>query len=450
MSQIQKVLIANRGEIAVRIIRACRELKLKTVAVYSNVDHDSLHVMLADETVCIGDHTLSNSYLNQKAILQAAINTGAHAIHPGYGFLSENADFVRACEKIGLIFIGPTANLIDIMGDKQTARETMSKAGLPTVPGSVGLVDNVNQAKKISKKIGYPVIIKATAGGGGKGMRIAFSEDDLVEAFEQARSESANAFGNDNVYIEKFVVNPRHIEVQIIGDKHGNIAHVFERECSVQRNNQKMIEEAPVQNLSAKARKHLYVVALKAAKAINYQSLGTIEFIMDDAENFYFIEMNTRVQVEHPISEVISGIDLIKEQISIADNEKLSFKQADIKPEGHAIELRINAEDPYNDFRPMAGTIEAVHFPGGNGVRIDSFIYQGYAIKPFYDSMIAKIIVLANDRDQAMAKAIACLEELDIVGIKTNVDFQLEVLLSDEFVNNTYTTALVNDLLKGD
>lgn len=448
MRMIQKLLIANRGEIAVRIIRACRELNINTVAVYSTVDKDSLHVMLADEAVCIGDHQLSNSYLNQEAILQAAINTQAQAIHPGFGFLSEREDFVEKCEKLGIQFVGPKSHHIKIMGDKVSARQTMIEAGMPVVPGSKGLINTYKEALKLAKDLGYPLIIKATAGGGGKGMRICYSEETLKDMYDQARSEGGMAFGNDAVYIERFVENPRHIEVQVMGDQFGNVCHVFERECSVQRNNQKMVEEAPVQNLSKHTRKRLYDVSVQAAKSMAYVSAGTFEFIMDAKENFYFIEMNTRIQVEHPVSEMISGLDLIKEQIRIAEGRPLSFKQTDIKAFGHAIELRINAEDPKHHFRPAAGKIKSVHMPGGNGVRIDTFVYSGYTILPYYDSMIAKVIVHAKTRDDAMEKAIRCLEEIDIDGLITNVDFQLEVLLSEAFQDNAYTTSLVSDLLK--
>ena len=448
MKMIHKLLVANRGEIAVRIIRACREFNIATVAVYSNVDKDSLHVMLADEAVCIGDHRLANSYLNQEAILQAAINTQAQAIHPGFGFLSERDDFVEKCEKLGIKFVGPKSSHIKIMGDKVTARQTMEKAGMPVVPGSQGLIDSFGDAEKIAKQLGYPLMIKATAGGGGKGMRICYEAATLKEMYEQARQEGKAAFNNDAVYIERFVEHPRHIEVQVIGDEFGNVCHVFERECSVQRNNQKMIEEAPVQNLSAKTRQRLFDVSVQAAEAIGYESCGTFEFIMDKEENFYFIEMNTRIQVEHPVSEMISGIDLIKEQIRIAEGRPLSFKQSDIKAFGHAIELRINAEDPLHNFMPSAGRINSVHMPGGNGVRIDTFVYSGYTILPFYDSMIAKVVVHAPTRDEAMEKAIRCLEEIDIDGLKTNIDFQLEILLSEAFQDNKYTTSLVTDLLK--
>lgn len=448
MKMIQKLLIANRGEIAVRIIRACRELNIATVAVYSTVDKDSLHVMLADEAVCIGDHRLSNSYLNQEAILQAAVNTQATAIHPGFGFLSEREDFVEKCEKMGIQFVGPKSSHIHVMGDKVTARQTMIEAGMPVVPGSKGLIHTYEDALELAKELGYPLMIKATAGGGGKGMRISYSEDDLKSMYDQARAEGLAAFNNDAVYIERFVENPRHIEVQVIGDNYGNVVHVFERECSVQRNNQKMIEEAPVQNISAATRQRLYDVSVQAAQSIGYVSCGTFEFIMDKNEEFYFIEMNTRIQVEHPVSEMISGIDLIKEQIRIAEGRRLSFKQSDLVARGHAIEMRINAEDPRKNFLPAAGKIHSVHMPGGNGVRIDSFVYSGYTIQPFYDSMIAKVIVHAPTRDEAMEKAIRCLEELDVDGLVTNIDFQLEILLSEAFQDNEYTTSLVTDLLK--
>lgn len=448
MAMLLKVLIANRGEIAVRIIRACRELNIQTVAVYSNVDRKSLHVMLADEAVCIGDHKLNNSYLNQEAILQAAINTQAQAIHPGFGFLSENASFARKCEQVNIKFIGPSAEIIELMGDKVQARQTMIKAGVPVVPGSKGLIHTYEEALDLCTEMGYPVLIKATAGGGGKGMRICYEKENLKNAFDAARYEGQIAFNNPDVYIEKFIENPRHIEVQVLGDQHGNIRHVFERECSVQRNNQKMIEEAPVENLSTETRDFLYKVSVDAAKSIGYESAGTFEFIMDKEENFYFIEMNTRIQVEHPISELISGIDIVKEQLKIAEGKVISFEQDDLVARGHAIEIRINAEDPTKGFMPSAGTIRALHFPGGNGVRIDSFVYSGYEILPFYDSMIAKLIVYDQNRIGAIEKAIRCLEEIDIDGVAHNVDFQLEILLSEAFLDHVYTTSLVKDLMK--
>lgn len=447
MRMIHKVLIANRGEIAVRIIRACRELNIKTVAVYSTSDHDALHSVLADEAICIGDH---RSYLNQEAILQAAINTGASAIHPGYGFLAENADFVRKCEQLNIKFIGPKSEHIDVMGDKVSARQTMVAAGVPVVPGSSGLVDSYELAIKVADEIGYPVLIKATAGGGGKGMRICYEAFKLKEAFDQAQQEGLASFGNAGVYIERFVENPRHIEVQVMGDQFGNALHLYERECSVQRNNQKMIEEAPVQNISQKTKDRLYEVCVKATKALKYESLGTFEFIMDQNENFYFIEMNTRLQVEHPITELITGVDLVAEQIRIAEGRRLSFKQDELSVRGHAIEIRVNAEDPYNNFMPQAGTISNLHFPGGNGLRIDSFVYPGYSISPYYDSMIAKVIVYARTRDEALEKGIRSLEEIDIEGIHTNVEFQLEILLSEAFQDNAYDTSLVSRLLKNE
>lgn len=445
---IQKVLIANRGEIAVRIIRACRELNLSTVAVYSSVDKDSLHVLLADEAICIGDHHLSNSYLNQNAILQVCVNTGAHAVHPGYGFLSENADFARACERMGLEFIGPSSKLIELMGDKDKARQTMKKAGVPTVPGSKGLVKSVDAAYKEAKKIGYPLLIKASAGGGGRGMRLCYEGKDLENLYLQATQEAKLAFGNSDVYLEKFIERPRHIEVQIVADKHGNVAHVFERECSVQRNNQKMIEEAPCTNLSQETKDKLYNISVHAAKEVGYESCGTIEYIMDKEENFYFIEMNTRIQVEHPISEMISGIDLIQEQLNIAQGKRLSFQQEDISANGVALELRITAENPYENFRPSSGTLKSVHFPGGMGVRIDSFVYSGYSVLPFYDSMIAKVILHAKTRDEVIEKGIRSLEELDIDGIDNNVDFLLEVLLNEKFLDHDYDTTLIQSMLE--
>src|SRR5690554_130535 len=445
---IQRVLIANRGEVAVRIIRACRELNISTVAIYSDVDKNSLHVLLADEAVCVGNHRLENSYLNQQAILQAAINTKCHAIHPGFGFLSENAEFAQACERLGIEFIGPKSETITLMGNKQNARETMMKAGVLCVPGSEGLIDNVDEALTVSEGMGFPVLIKAAMGGGGKGMRVAYDAETLPKAYEQAKQEAQNAFGNGDVYIEKFIEKPRHIEVQILGDKFGNVVHLFERECSVQRNNQKMIEEAPVKNLSKKTRQALYEAAVNAGSFLKYESLGTLEFIMDQQENFYFIEMNTRLQVEHPITEMITGIDLVKAQLLVASNRPLAYKQTDIKKQGHAIELRITSENPYQNFMPSSGKIENMHFPGGLGVRVDSFIYPGYEILPFYDSMMAKIIVYDHTRDGAIEKAIRCLEELDIEGIQTNIEFLLEVLLHESFLDLEYDTSLIQTILK--
>ncbi|MDF9867167.1 acetyl-CoA carboxylase biotin carboxylase subunit [Bacilli bacterium PM5-3] len=446
---ITKILIANRGEIALRIIRACREMNISTVAIYSKCDKDALHVKLADEAICVGDNKADESYLNVNNILQAAINTQAQAIHPGFGFLSENANFVRACQQLNIKFIGPTAKIIDKMGNKANARQTMIEANVPVVPGSDGLIKTSEAAYELAKKIGAPVIIKASAGGGGKGMRIAYHLDDVVEAYNNAKLEAKKVFNDDDMYLEKYVENPRHIEVQVIGDNYNNICHLFERECSIQRNNQKMIEEAPVENLKKDTKEKLYNAALAACKAINYVNAGTIEFIMDKDENFYFIEMNTRIQVEHPVSEMITGVDLIKEQIRIADNKELSFKQDDLKINGHAIEIRVNAENPKFNFAPSPGKINSLHFPGGNGIRIDSAIYQNYIIPPYYDSMIAKIIVHGKNRDEALEKGIHSLAEIDVEGVETNIDFQLDILLSNEFQNNEYTTSFVERFLKG-
>lgn len=448
MKMIMKILIANRGEIAVRIIRACREMNIRTVAIYSIADKDSLHVMLADEAVCIGGSRVEESYMNQNAVLQAAINTQAQAIHPGYGFFSENAGFARACEALNIKFIGPSYELIELMGDKQSARDTMRSANIPLVPGSKGIVDTYEEAKEIAKEIGFPILVKATAGGGGKGMRICHAPQDLETAYSQAKLEAQTVFRNGDVYLERFIENPRHIEVQIMGDEFGNVVALFERECSVQRNNQKMIEEAPIQNLSKSIKEKLYETAITATKSIGYFSLGTLEFVMDTNDNFYFIEMNTRVQVEHPVSEMITGIDLIKEQIRIAEGRPLSITQNQLRARGHAIELRINAEDPYQNFMPSVGNVESLHFPGGLGIRIDSFIYGGYKIVPFYDSMIAKIIVHADTRDEAIEKAIRCLEEFDLEGVTTNVEFLLEILLNEKFLDNEYDTTLVKNILK--
>lgn len=445
---ITKLLIANRGEIAVRIIRACRELNISTVAIFSECDRDALHVKLADEAVCVGKNRGSESYLNVNNILQAAISTQAQAIHPGFGFLSENADFVRKCEALNINFVGPTADMIDMMGNKSNARSAMIAAGVPVVKGSDGFVKDVVAAEVLAQEIGLPVIIKASAGGGGKGMRIAYTLEEVSSAYTSAAQEAKNAFGDDSMYMERYVLKPRHIEVQVIGDKHGNAAHLLERECSIQRNNQKMIEEAPVSNLRPETKQALYEASVKACQAIGYYNAGTIEYIMDDQENFFFIEMNTRIQVEHPVSEMITGIDIVKEQIQIAQGEKLSFKQEDIKASGHAIEIRVNAEDPTNNFAPSPGKVKFLHFPGGNGIRIESAIYQGYTIPPYYDSMIAKLICHGKTRDEALEKVIRCLEEIDIEGVTTNVDFQLDIVLSDEFQNNNYDTSFVANYLK--
>lgn len=442
----KKILVANRGEIALRIIRACQELGIKSVAVYSTADKDSLHVKLADEAVCIGGPSATDSYLNMNNILQAAQNLNVDAIHPGFGFLSENVEFVKKCEELNIKFIGPTAQMIELMGDKNNARQTMIEAGVPVVPGSDGLISDVEQAYYWAHEIGYPVLIKASLGGGGKGMRIAHNDDELENAYLQAKAESLSCFNDDSLYMEKLVLNPRHIEVQVLCDQHNNSLHLYERECSIQRNNQKMIEEAPVANISQETKKKLYAAALNACNQINYANAGTIEFVMNEEENFYFIEMNTRIQVEHPVTEMITGIDLIKQQILIAANEKLSIKQEDIKVNGHAIEVRINAEDPAQNFAPSPGKIESLHFPGGHGIRVDSAVYNSYIVPPYYDSMIVKIIGHGLDRDEAITKIIRALEETDIEGIQTNVDFQIDIIMSAEFRDNNYDTSFINSI----
>ncbi|MFM2204532.1 MAG: hypothetical protein RLZZ605_1496, partial [Bacteroidota bacterium] len=396
----KKILIANRGEIALRIIRTCREMGIKTVAVYSTADKDSLHVKFADEAVCIGKPQSSESYLNIPHIMAAAEITNADAIHPGYGFLAENAHFAEICATYNIKFIGPTPEMIRKMGDKITAKETMIAAGVPCIPGSEGLLESVEEAKTLANKMGYPVILKATAGGGGKGMRVVWSEDEIQKAYDTAKQEAAASFKNDGIYMEKFVEEPRHIEIQIAGDQHGNACHLSERDCSIQRRHQKLVEEAPSPFMTDELRKKMGEAAVKAAKAINYESVGTVEFLVDKHRNFYFMEMNTRIQVEHGVTEEVISYDLVKEQIKIAAGIEISGKN--YEPTMHAIECRINAEDPYNDFRPSPGKITVLHTPGGHGVRIDSHIYAGYTIPPFYDSMIAKIITIAQTREEAI------------------------------------------------
>ena len=443
---IQKILIANRGEIAVRIIRACREMRIRTVAVYAKGDSESLHVKLADESVCIGDHRLENSYLSENAILQAAVNAKAQAVHPGFGFLSERASFSRACADANLIFIGPSPEVIERMGDKANARALMRAAGVPVVPGSDGALSSPEEAQRIAATITYPILIKASAGGGGKGMRVCRNDAELEAAYHLTRAEAQNAFRDADIYMEKYIENPRHIEVQILGDTRGNVTHLFERECSVQRRNQKMIEEAPVRNISPSVKKKLYDVSVAAARAIRYVGAGTMEFIMDEKENFYFIEMNTRIQVEHAVTELITGVDIVKEQIRIAESKPLSILRGRQTVNGHAIEMRILAEDPSKGFLPTAGRIDKLHFPGGNGVRIDTHLYQGYEIPPFYDSMLAKLLVHGADREEAIEKALRCLEELQIEGAVTNTDFLIDLLSSRDFRENDYNTSLVEKM----
>ncbi|RKZ28075.1 acetyl-CoA carboxylase biotin carboxylase subunit [bacterium] len=442
---MKKVLIANRGEIAIRIIRACIELGLKTIAVYSEADRDSLHTWLADEDICIGGSRPAESYLDPRRIISAAIITNADAIHPGYGFLAENADFAEICEEHGIIFIGPTAQQIRMMGDKAEAKRLMREAGVPTVPGSDGLVDELDDARKIAAEIGYPVIIKATAGGGGKGMRIAHDESELIKNFEMARTEAGAAFGNPGVYIEKFVENPRHIEVQLLGDGRGNVIHLGERDCSIQRRHQKLIEESPSPIVDEELRNKLGTAAVAGAKKINYRGAGTIEFLVDKDKNFYFMEMNTRIQVEHPVTEMVTGIDLIKEQLGVAIGKPMRFKQEDIKISGHAIEARINAEDPFNNFAPSPGKITSFHQPGGLGVRVDTHIYAGYTIPPYYDSMLAKLIVWGDERGEAIARMRRALREFIIEGVKTTIPFHQRVMEDERFVSGNFDTAFLED-----
>jgi acetyl-CoA carboxylase biotin carboxylase subunit len=434
----KKILIANRGEIALRVIRTCREMGIKTVAVYSTADKDSLHVKFANEAVCIGKPQSTDSYLNIPHIMAAAEITNADAIHPGYGFLAENAKFSQICADHGIKFIGPTPSMINGMGDKITAKETMIKAGVPVVPGGEGLLESVAEAKVLAKEIGYPVILKATAGGGGKGMRVVNSEDELEKAYTTARTEAAASFKNDGVYMEKFVVEPRHIEIQIAGDQYGTIAHLSERDCSIQRRHQKLVEESPSPFMDPDLRRKMGEAAIKAAAAINYESVGTIEFLVDKYKNFYFMEMNTRIQVEHCVTEEVINFDLIKEQIKIAAGHPISGRN--YEPQLHAIECRINAEDPYNDFRPSPGRITVLHQPGGHGVRIDSHVYAGYVIPPYYDSMIGKLITMAQTREEAIDTMHRALSEYVIEGIKTTIPFHLQLMKNEDFRKGNFTT----------
>lgn len=424
----KKILIANRGEIALRVIRACRELDIETVAVFSEGDRDALHVKAADEAVCIGPVASTKSYLNIPNIISAAELTGVDAIHPGYGFLSENARFAEICESCGITFIGPSPHAIETMGDKAMARKTMIEAGVPVVPGSKDVIKDVEIASHIAEDIGYPVLIKASAGGGGKGMRIAQNPKELLKAIQAAQTEAQAAFGNPEIYLEKYVEEPRHIEFQILADKFGNVVHLGERDCSLQRRNQKLLEEAPSSALTPELRAKMGAAAIKAAKSANYSSAGTIEFLLDRHGNFYFIEMNTRIQVEHPVTELVTGLDLVKEQIRLAAGEPLGYTQADIQVRGWAMECRINAENPDKNFMPSPGTIEHYHVPGGPGVRVDSAAYQGYAIPPYYDSMVGKLIVWGANRDEAIQRMKRALEEFVIEGIHTTIPFHLKVL----------------------
>jgi acetyl-CoA carboxylase biotin carboxylase subunit len=434
----KKILIANRGEIALRVIRTCREMGIKTVAIYSTADKDSLHVKFADEAVCIGKPSSMESYLNIPHIMAAAEITNADAIHPGYGFLAENAKFAQICADHGIKFIGPTPEMINSMGDKVTAKETMIKAGVPVVPGVEGLLESVQHAKESAKIVGYPVILKATAGGGGKGMRVVWAEAEIEKAFENAKTEAAASFKNDGIYMEKYVEEPRHIEIQIAGDQFGNVCHLSERDCSIQRRHQKLVEESPSPFMTPELREKMGQAAIKAASAINYESVGTIEFLVDKHRNFYFMEMNTRIQVEHCVTEEVINYDLIKEQIKIAAGHKISGKN--YYPEMHAIECRINAEDPYNDFRPSPGRITVLHQPGGHGVRVDSHVYAGYVIPPYYDSMIAKIITMARTREEAIDTMSRALSEYIIEGVKTTIPFHLQLMKNEDFRKGNFTT----------
>lgn len=442
----KKVLIANRGEIAVRIIRACRELGIHTVAVYSTADKNALHAQIADEAVCIGPAQSKDSYLNMRAIISACEVTGADAIHPGFGFLSENPTFARTCEKCGITFIGPRAESIEMLGDKAQAKETMKEAGVPVIMGSDGAIFNIHAAHTLARDLGYPVMVKASAGGGGRGIRIVRSDEELEAQITAAKQEALACFGNDEIYIEKFIENPKHIEIQILADNYGNVVSLGERDCSMQRRNQKVLEESPspASFMNEELRQKMGEAACRAARVCGYRNAGTVEFLVDNKGNFYFMEMNTRIQVEHPITEQVTGIDLVKNQLLIASGEKLRYKQEDIKIKGHAIECRINAEDPAKGFRPSPGVIKSLFIPGGMGVRIDSAVYQGYEISPYYDSMIGKLITYANTREEAIAKMNWALSEFIVDGVATNVDFQLKLIRTDEFIDGNYDNGFLN------
>ena len=440
----KKVLIANRGEIAVRIIRACREIGIRAVAVYSTADRNSLHAQIADEAICIGPAATKDSYLNMNAIIQAALNVGADAIHPGFGFLSENAVFARRCEENGITFIGPSYKSIEMLGDKAAAKETMAAAGVPVIPGSKGAVSSLEEAKEVAAKAGYPVLVKASAGGGGRGIRRADSPEELESQMIIAQQEAKNFFGDDSVYIEKLLINPHHVEIQIIADKHGNYIHLCERDCSMQRRNQKVLEECPSPIVSPELRKKMGNAAVTAAKQSGYYNAGTIEFLVDENRDFYFMEKNTRIQVEHPITEEVTGFDLVKAQIEIAAGLPLNVSQEDITLRGHAIECRINAENPDLGFRPSPGTITALYMPGGPGIRIDGAVYQGYTITPYYDSMISKLIAHGSTREDAINKMKWALAEFIVEGVDTNIDFQLEILRQPEFRSGNYDNGFLN------
>lgn len=439
-----KILIANRGEIAIRIIRACRELGVKTVAVYSTADKTALHAQIADEAVCIGPAPSKDSYLNSKALLAACEITGAQAIHPGFGFLSENSHFVRLCDKCGIKFIGPGADAMDAMGDKANAKKTMIENDVPVVPGSDGVVETLEEAQEIAAKIGYPIMVKASAGGGGRGIRLVEKPEELEAAMTAAKQEAKQFFANDDIYIEKFIVNPRHVEIQLLADEHGNVIYLGERDCSLQRRNQKVLEESPSPIMTEELRRRMGEAAVRAAKACGYANAGTVEFLVDKDLNFYFMEMNARIQVEHPVTEMVTGVDLVKAQINIAAGLPLQYKQENIKLTGHVIECRINAEEPKNNFRPCPGKIKSIHMPGGFGVRIDTAVYQGYEIPPYYDSMIAKVLVKGEDRKEAIQKMKVALSEFLIEGINTNIDFQLNLLRDEDVESGNFDIGFLN------
>ncbi len=445
---LKKVLIANRGEIAVRIIRACKELNIKTVAIYSEADKEALHTKLADEAICVGPAIASKSYLNIQNILEAACRTNCDSIHPGFGFLSENAGFAKMCEESNLKFIGPSYSVIDLMGNKSNSKALMKEAKVPVVPGSEGCIESVKEAIKCAKEIGYPVLLKASSGGGGKGIRKVDFESEMENAYNLVKQEAKAAFNDDSIYMEKFIVNPRHVEVQILADEYGNVVHLGERDCSVQRRNQKVLEESPSMILNDELRTKMGKAAVRAVKASNYTNVGTIEFLVDKDRNFYFMEMNTRIQVEHPVTEMVTGVDIMKEQIRIASGEKLSITQKDIQIKGHSMECRINAENPDKNFRPCPGKILELNLPGGNGVRVDTAVYSGYTIPPVYDSMIAKIIVHAENRNAAISKMKRALEECVIEGIDTNIDFLFNILSNKNFIENDYDTSFIEKNLK--
>jgi len=440
---LKKILIANRGEIAVRIIRACREMGIRTVAIYSEADKEALHTKLADEAICIGPAPSNKSYLNIKAILEAVCLTGSDSVHPGFGFLSENVTFAKMCEEIGIKFIGPNYKLIELLGNKSKAKETMKNVGVPVVPGSEGLIKSKKEAVELAEKIKYPVILKASAGGGGRGIRVAYSKKELEKEYDIVKQEAKVSFNDDSIYIEKFIENPRHIEIQVLADEKGNCIHLGERDCSIQRRNQKVLEETPSQILNEEIRKKMGEIAVKAVKEIGYSNAGTIEFLVDKNKDFYFMEMNTRVQVEHPVTEMVTGVDIVKEQIKIASGEKLSYKQEDIKIKGHSMEVRINAENPEKNFMPAPGMITGLHLPGGKGIRVDTAIYDGYNVPPTYDSMLVKLIVYGKNREESILKMRSALSETVIEGITTNIDFLLKILNNKDFQDNDYDTSFI-------